>query len=173
MTEQRYQSDFSRKHRSLTTNLVGFVEFSPHLYLIFINYFKPPKYHVTYILRDKLHMSCKNNHETFFYGLKSTVTVYSTCRKLMSWTVDVIGLWLSKYAKLWLKVKCNLFFFYVHFSIQNPQTLSKETMCNKLLSYQCLLSLSSLFLFKFIDHHELQTFHVTFISHEYLRLSAN
>ena len=79
MTEQHYQSDFRRKHRFLTTNFAGFVEFSSHLHLIFINYFKPSNYLVTCILRDKLHISSKNNGEAFFYGLKSTVTVYGTC----------------------------------------------------------------------------------------------
>ena len=89
MAEQHYQSDFRRNHRSLTTNFTAFVEFRPHLHLIFINYFKPPNYHVTYTLQDKLHMSCKNNGETFFCGLKSAATVYGTRRKLKTFN-DVI-----------------------------------------------------------------------------------
>ena len=82
MTGQHYQSDFRRKHKTLTANFAVFVEFSPCLHLIFINYFKPPDYLLTYILRDKLHTSCKNNNETFLYGFKSTGTVYNACKKL-------------------------------------------------------------------------------------------
>ena len=112
VTEQHYQSDFMRKHRSLTTNFAGFVEFRPHLHLIFINYFTPPDFHVTYILRNKLHMSCRNNGETFFYEFKSTVAVYDTCRKLKK-VNDVIDWWrhqslvIEICSPLWLKLKCN------------------------------------------------------------------
>ena len=42
-------------------------------------------------------MSCKNNGETFFCGIKSPATVYGTCRKLKK-VNDVIIHWLSKYA---------------------------------------------------------------------------
>ena len=46
-------------------------------------------------------------------------------------------------------------------------------MCNKLHNRQFLLSFVNVFLFKLIDHHELQTSHMTFFPHEYLRLLAN
>ena len=82
MTGQHYQSVLRRKHKTLTLNLDVFVEFSRRLHLKFINYFKPPDYHLTYILQDKLHISCKNNDETFLYELKSTITVYDACKKL-------------------------------------------------------------------------------------------
>ena len=82
MSGQHYQGDFRRKHQTLTTTFAVFVEFSPRLHLIFIYYFKLPYYHLTHILRDKLHVSCKYNDETFLYGLKSTVTVYDACKKL-------------------------------------------------------------------------------------------
>ena len=54
---------------SLTTNSAASVKFSPSLHLIFINYCKPPDYHVTYILLHKLHVSGKNNNEIFLYEL--------------------------------------------------------------------------------------------------------
>ena len=69
MMGKRYQNNFKKKHKPLTTNFAVFVDISARLQLIFINYGKPPDYHVTYTLRDKLHISCKNNDETFLYGI--------------------------------------------------------------------------------------------------------